>query len=411
MLADVTVFDLETTGLRRHVSGGDRVIEIAAIRISSDGNEISRFTTLVNPQRDVGPTHIHGITSRHVAGAPNIAEVLPYFCDFADGSYLASFNYFGFDAPMLFNEFKRCGYLESWTDGLCIMNFARELGFTGSLIDVSMQMDLAAQNAHFALGDTVTAANVFARLGGLKNAIRPGIKEPVVFDGSLYPSADVKFVRRSDVAEINETPILTRIGISESAYGASSDSKGYQELLAGCLEDRVVSEDEVVQLRECILDSQISYASVMNTHRELFRQHCLVAMSDEIITSSEKEDLETIAAHLGIAKEEVGDILASCDGCQSESAVAGLDLRDVKAVCFTGESNCLIDGGRITRQLATDLCSDHGIEVKRGVSKKIDALIVSDSHTQSGKAKKAHSLGVRVIIDRDFWVGLGHSVG
>jgi DNA polymerase-3 subunit epsilon len=39
------------------------------------GKVVSEFSTLVNPQRDVGPTRIHGLRARDVAAAPHFAEV------------------------------------------------------------------------------------------------------------------------------------------------------------------------------------------------------------------------------------------------------------------------------------------------------------------------------------------------
>jgi len=53
----ITVIDVETTGL--FPNGHDRIIEIAAIKINPDGIRTDQFETLVNPNRDVGPTFIH----------------------------------------------------------------------------------------------------------------------------------------------------------------------------------------------------------------------------------------------------------------------------------------------------------------------------------------------------------------
>ena len=70
-----TIVDLETTGLfpRQH----DRVLEIGLINVSDTGEIESEWATLVNPQRDVGPTSIHGITARDVLDAPTFKDVAP----------------------------------------------------------------------------------------------------------------------------------------------------------------------------------------------------------------------------------------------------------------------------------------------------------------------------------------------
>ena len=58
---NIAVIDLETTGLSpwRH----DRVVEIGIVVISPDGTVHSEYETLVNPNRDMGPSCIHRISA------------------------------------------------------------------------------------------------------------------------------------------------------------------------------------------------------------------------------------------------------------------------------------------------------------------------------------------------------------
>jgi DNA polymerase III epsilon subunit-like protein len=62
-IAEFAVVDVETTGLFHRI---DRIIEIAVIRVDGNGNLVDEYVTLVNPNRDLGPTHIHGITAKEV---------------------------------------------------------------------------------------------------------------------------------------------------------------------------------------------------------------------------------------------------------------------------------------------------------------------------------------------------------
>lgn len=57
------VIDLETTGLSPHA---DRVIEVAVIQFDRDLVPYGELTTLINPGRDIGATHIHHITARQM---------------------------------------------------------------------------------------------------------------------------------------------------------------------------------------------------------------------------------------------------------------------------------------------------------------------------------------------------------
>ena len=57
------VVDVETTGFSPRLH--DRVVEVAVVRLEH-GQPVEEYTTLVNPGRDVGPTHVHGITGSDV---------------------------------------------------------------------------------------------------------------------------------------------------------------------------------------------------------------------------------------------------------------------------------------------------------------------------------------------------------
>ena len=54
-----TVVDVETTGFSP--DNGDRVVEIGVVYVSPRGEVQDHWSTLVNPQRDVGPTKVHGL--------------------------------------------------------------------------------------------------------------------------------------------------------------------------------------------------------------------------------------------------------------------------------------------------------------------------------------------------------------
>lgn len=67
------VVDVETTGFGAH----DRIVEIAVITLDPETWETEdEYDTLINPQRDVGPTGVHGVTAGMVELAPVFAEVL-----------------------------------------------------------------------------------------------------------------------------------------------------------------------------------------------------------------------------------------------------------------------------------------------------------------------------------------------
>ncbi|KAJ1383483.1 Ribonuclease H-like superfamily [Sesbania bispinosa] len=74
-LVTVIVFDLETTGYNKV---NERIVEIALRDLR--GGENSTFQTLVNPQRYVPNSHIHGITTNMVNSPDVPRKSLPRDC-------------------------------------------------------------------------------------------------------------------------------------------------------------------------------------------------------------------------------------------------------------------------------------------------------------------------------------------
>ncbi|GII59244.1 hypothetical protein Pth03_76330 [Planotetraspora thailandica] len=63
------VIDVETTGLRPFWH--DRVVEVGIVHLDPAGE----WTTLVDPERDLGPQHIYGITAADIRHAPTFGEI------------------------------------------------------------------------------------------------------------------------------------------------------------------------------------------------------------------------------------------------------------------------------------------------------------------------------------------------
>ncbi len=88
--AEMVVVDLETTGTD---PAADAITEIGAVKICG-GEILGEFRTFVDPRRPI-PAYIAsltGITDATVAGAPDIATVLPMFLEFARGAALVAHN-------------------------------------------------------------------------------------------------------------------------------------------------------------------------------------------------------------------------------------------------------------------------------------------------------------------------------
>ena len=103
----LVVFDIESTGTSPRK---DRIIELAAIKLSPDGTEESRCW-LMNPGVPIPPetTAIHGISDDLVKDCPTFADKAAEIFDFFAGCDLSGFNADRFDIPCLEEEFARVG--------------------------------------------------------------------------------------------------------------------------------------------------------------------------------------------------------------------------------------------------------------------------------------------------------------
>ena len=100
------VIDTETTGLlpsHRH-----RVIEVAVVLLDARGQVEHEWVTLLNPQRDLGPQHIHGILTADVLAAPEFADVARPLGELLAGRMVVGHNV-EFDLGFLRAEFARLG--------------------------------------------------------------------------------------------------------------------------------------------------------------------------------------------------------------------------------------------------------------------------------------------------------------
>ena len=103
----LVVFDIESTGTSPRK---DRIIELAAIKVSPAGSE-ERKCWLLNPGIPIPPetTAIHGITDEIVKDCPTFADKANEIFEFFRDCDLSGFNADRFDIPCLEEEFARVG--------------------------------------------------------------------------------------------------------------------------------------------------------------------------------------------------------------------------------------------------------------------------------------------------------------
>ena len=160
---EFVAFDLETTGLS---SRDDRIIEIGAV-ILKDGQEIDRFQTFVDPERQLERkiVELTGITDEMLQGAPKIQEILPKFLEFVGNRVLVAHNS-DFDTGFIRAECQRQGlpYRYTAADTLILsQNLLQHLS-KFKLDIVSNALNLPDFNHHRAGDDAMTCGLIMTKL-------------------------------------------------------------------------------------------------------------------------------------------------------------------------------------------------------------------------------------------------------
>lgn len=153
------VVDVETTGLARD----DRIVSAAVYRLDSQGNVEGHWYTPVNPQRDPGPTWIHGLTSEALADAPLFAEIADAFAEHLEGRVLVAHNAI-FDWSMIAREYARAQRTAPVRQRLCTIALSKELSLplpNHKLESLAAHYGVVQQRAHHALDDARVLAEAF----------------------------------------------------------------------------------------------------------------------------------------------------------------------------------------------------------------------------------------------------------
>lgn len=410
------VLDVETTGL--FPGGHDRIIEIAIINMDLDGVILGEYETLINPDRDLGPTHIHKITADMVKNAPLFKDIAGNILDYLAGNIIVGHNV-SFDYRFLDCEFQRLGINLPRPLTLCTLNMAKKMEPNipsrklGALCDY---FNIPITRQHSAYGDCLSTAKLFKTLMvEYGSDYFPQLITPPV-NKSCWPvitKADVCFKRSCYETEKKECNyiggLIERLPIS----GETSERKEleYLNLLDEILADRRTTQKESELLFDLAMDFRISKNKALILHQRYLSSLVRIAVLDGIITEAEMADLNQVAKLLSISDKILEDLI-SCFHKNNNIKDLAQDRQKFigKTVCFTGTLCSFYDGMQITREMAHKFSVEHGLIVKKGVTKDLDFLVAADPDSMSGKAKKAREYSTRVLAEQAFWSMLGIQV-
>lgn len=404
-----TVIDVETTGFSPKV--GDRIVEIAVAMVSEHGVLEDQWSTLIDPQRDVGPTHIHGIAATDVHGAPRFEDIAPYVLRAIAGRTIVAHNA-SFDLRFLAAELQRAGVpLEVVPlHGLCTMRWSPTFLSAASrkLADCCDAAGIDLRDAHSAAADAAATAGLLSYYLRASRMTPPWVDELTMTRSYRWPTfsgtyPELRLVRRADARSRRQDEWLDAI-VSHMPRAADVRVDSYLASLELALLDGVLAEHEKDALVEVALELGLTRGQVLDLHADYLRAMAEVALADHVVTPEERSDLERVAAALGLRGTDVG---AAPSDATRTAALTG--EQDTAMALLSRGGIQLAPGDRVvfTGAMARDrseweaIARDRGL-VPGGITKATSLVVAADPNSLSGKAAKARAYGVPIVTEQAF---------
>jgi DNA polymerase III epsilon subunit-like protein len=310
----LAIVDLETTGL---YAGGDRIVEIAVVRVEPSKAPTLELETLVNPRRAVSATEIHGITDADVADAPTFEELAGNVVSAIAGTVFSSYNVY-FDARFVQAELSGCG-VPRLPPYLCLMYLRPLLGLGKrcSLVDACAAHDVQHAHTHMAASDALASARLwqfytaslssagvetFRDLARLKS-----YKFMESFSDPMYTAGDAASLRITNRLKprILAVPPETR----DPRVARHQLLGEYWDCLTSALSDFAVTDEEVHILRARQRKLAITEDELRWMHARAFAGLLALVCQDQAVTVDEVWALRNVTNALRAIGWAPGDVV------------------------------------------------------------------------------------------------------
>lgn len=377
-LPAAVVIDVETTGIGKK----NRIIEIALISLAPKTWDVTdEFDTLINPERDVGPVGVHGITASMVSLAPTFEGVAGAILRRLDGRILIAHN-LPFDYKFIKNELLRYGVDLNGGNGFCTLKKTRM-----KLPHACGRYGIDLGQHHRALADARATVKL-SRILWERNP--PPEARPVQTPRRRIFHAH-RTMRRGLAA--NDVSPMHRIVALANYPDCDEAVCCYLDALDWFLDDGVLDGSESAGLAELARELGLSEAEQRESHREYIQCIIEAAQRDKIITEREHNIIAMVVEQLGMSEDvEIPDV-------NDKEHTTGIEPGT--KVCFTGEA--VVDGKKVERCHLETVAVGKGMQPVRSVTKKCcDLLVAADTATSSIKAKNARKWGIAIISAEEF---------
>jgi DNA polymerase III subunit epsilon len=395
------VIDVETTGFSpKH---GDRIVEIAIVHVSPNGEVEGAWDSLIDPGRDVGPTRIHGIEASHVIDAPRFVELGPRILNLLANRVLVAHN-LEFDTRFLLSELRQVddALAVSWPGRVdfpsaCTMRLASEF-FPHSARSLDACCTAAAIERsvrHRASADALDTAMLLAHYWSKSSANRYWSD---LIDQAMHWEFDVSSAADWFPREAAHAPrrhFVERIATTAAPIHASGRELDYLGILDRALLDGHLSRTEEQELVDVASSLGLPRTAIEHLHRSYLHRMIAAAWADGVLTHDELRELETLAGALGVTDVTFGEpTLPPITAPPVSSRLAGGSF-----VLERGDTVVLTGDMSHPRDAWAGYLAGLGILMAAGASKKVKLAVAADPDSQSGKARRARELQIPIVTE------------
>jgi len=424
------VVDLETTGFSPRL--GDRVAEVAVVLVDDAGTVEDEWCTLVNPERDLGPQHVHGIAAADVALAPTFERVAPTLLRLLDRRVLVAHNA-SFDTRFLRAELGRAGVAAAIDPLACVCTqqlAGRWLTGSRSLAACCATVGVVHDGVHSALGDARATAGLLAHYlhvaredecWDVARAAADGVRWALPPAPRVHPVARGASRRHGHWLAALDPGSPAGIGASGGAGGGAAAGSGadggrageYLALLDLALLDGYVSHTERAALLDAARRAGLGRADVERLHRDHLAVLAREALDAALPPGGARHDdgaaLDALASDPGL-HEVAGQLALDADDVAA-AAQAALGARLVEAAgapprarfaLATGDEVVLTGSMRRTRSAWEDAVRRAGLAPWAYVTRRTRLVVAADPDSLSTKARTARRYGIPVVTEDAF---------
>lgn len=378
------VIDLETTGLQtgRH----NRVVEVAVVRLDESGRKYDEWCTVVNPEHDFWPRHVHGIIAAEVRRAPRFADLAGRILELLRGHVLVAHN-LPVDSRFLAAEFRNLGVTLPIGAGLCTMRLAGDYlrGAGRSLRSCGMAAGLPVDWAHSALRNAHAAADLLSFYLDAAGAPPPWSDLVDAVRDESWPSLPV-----TDAVSVSrrwplvpEPHFLARL-VDRLPRLNDPQGDAYLDLL-----DRALLSGPLSAIADAINDAiaaadalALATVDANGLNRQYLDDLVAAALADGAVTAEQRRDLDSVAMLLGLPVTAVAEA--------ARTVRERWRLQPGDLVAFVGPMGP-------AQEEWQRMAIARGLRVSGHVSRKTKLLVASDPDSLPARVKTARQYGIPIV--------------